>query len=126
MSAGHTLLITRVKGSVITVEHPLWHQLLHTWKVAEMAGSAVLSRRQQAQGKHGNECRGMQPETVNSTDPALFSILSAAFRRPDGPDPFRHVDSKAPPVAFRLYELSEWTRIQSRSVERWLPSAPLP
>jgi len=100
--------------------------MLHASGAAQMAGFVMLTDRQQAQGKHGNECRGMQPEIVNSTDPALFSILSAAFRRPDGPDPFRHVDSKARPVAFRLYELSEWTRIQSRSVERWPPSAPLP
>jgi hypothetical protein len=39
--------------------HPLCHQLLHTGKAAEPAGCAVLTGRQQAQGKHGKECCGM-------------------------------------------------------------------
>jgi hypothetical protein len=47
------------------MQHPLWPQLLHAWKVAEMAGLAVLTRRQQAQGKHGTKCRGIQPEIVD-------------------------------------------------------------
>ena len=40
------------RGSLLfRPQHPLPHQLLHTRKVAEMAGLAVLTCRQQAQGK---------------------------------------------------------------------------
>jgi hypothetical protein len=59
----------RWRGSLsFQAEHPLWDQLLFAGKAAEMAGAAVLDRRQQAQGKHANECRGMQPEIADSID----------------------------------------------------------
>jgi hypothetical protein len=48
-----------------TAHHPLLHQLLHTGKVAEMAGLAVLAGSQQAQGKHGKECRILHPWIVD-------------------------------------------------------------
>jgi hypothetical protein len=41
--------------------HPLWHQLLSSGKVAEYRAVTVLTRPQQAQGKHAKECRGAQP-----------------------------------------------------------------
>jgi hypothetical protein len=40
--------------------HLIPHQMLQACKVAEMAGSAVLTSCQQAQDKHENECRGMR------------------------------------------------------------------
>jgi hypothetical protein len=47
--------------------HPLLrHQRLSAGKAAECRGFAVLTGQQQAQGKHGNECRGLQPEIVTN------------------------------------------------------------
>src|SRR3954451_11057642 len=40
--------------------HLLCDQMLSAGKVAECAGLTVLDRCQQAQGKHGKECRGTQ------------------------------------------------------------------
>jgi hypothetical protein len=45
--------------------HLLRHQLLSAAKVAECAAFALLDRCQQAQGKHGRECRGMHPEIAD-------------------------------------------------------------
>jgi hypothetical protein len=45
--------------------HPLWSQRLSAGKAAECRGFAVFDRCQQAQGKHGKECRGKQPENVS-------------------------------------------------------------
>jgi hypothetical protein len=46
--------------------HPLSDQRLSAGKVAECRGLAVLDRRQQAQGKHGKECRGLQSKIVTN------------------------------------------------------------
>jgi hypothetical protein len=43
-------------------QHPLCAQRLSAGDVAKCRGVTVLDRRQQAQGKHGKECRGKQPE----------------------------------------------------------------
>jgi hypothetical protein len=45
--------------------HPLSDQRLSAGDVAECRGFAMFDRCQQAQGKHGKECRGKQPENVS-------------------------------------------------------------
>ena len=44
---------------------PASNQRLSAGDVAECRGFAVFDRCQQAQGKHGKECRGKQPENVS-------------------------------------------------------------
>src|SRR4051812_18872742 len=51
--------------------HLLTHQMLSVWNVAEMAGLAVLTAYQQAQGKHGKKCRGAHSKVVDRVDTPL-------------------------------------------------------
>ena len=51
------------------------HQLLQAGKAAECRGFAALTGQQQAQGKHGNECRDRQPK---GEKPALLSSADCA------------------------------------------------
>jgi hypothetical protein len=60
--------------------HPLSGQRLSAGKVAQCAGLAVLDRPQQAQDKHGKECRGKQPEFCRLS--MVDSLLpTASFNR---------------------------------------------
>jgi hypothetical protein len=62
------------------VQHPLPHQRLSAGKAAECRGVTVLDRPQQAQDKHGKECRGKQPEFCRLS--MVDSLLpTASFNR---------------------------------------------
>jgi len=71
--------------------HPLWpHQLLSAGKVAECRGLAGIDRCQQAQGKHGEECRGTQPKIVCWPDRSFYHPQPHSSQdRPVGRDEYR-------------------------------------
>jgi hypothetical protein len=54
------------------MQHPLWDQLLSAGKAAEYRGFVMLDRCQQAHGKHGKECHGIQPEIVYWPDRPFY------------------------------------------------------
>ena len=101
-----------------------------------MAGSAVLTDRQQAQGKHGKECRGAHSKVVDRIDTALlaapFRLLGCSHSAFRTRRRFYQSELFGMPAPFKPSEKSELhsdaliaTHSQLHSVERRPSSAPL-